>query len=61
VVNEAYVDALSKSQGADVLINVDAYHKVTQIPLPIITLYFSKYIVDGTSAKQEIGKQKLGN
>jgi hypothetical protein len=61
VVNEAYMDALSKSQGADVLINVDAYHKVTQIPLPFITLYFSKYMVDGTSAKQEIGKQKLGN
>lgn len=59
VVSEAYSDALSKAQGADLLINVDAYHKVTQVPIPFITLFFSKYIVDATSAKQEIGKQAL--
>jgi hypothetical protein len=61
VMSEAYSDALSKSQGADVLINLDAYHKVTQIPLVFITVYFSKYMVEGTSAKQEIGRQKLDN
>jgi hypothetical protein len=55
--SEAYTDALRKAQGADVLINLDTYHKITQ--LIVIPIYWSKYQVEGTSAKQEIGKQKL--
>ena len=57
IVTEAYYDALSKSSGSDLLINIDAYHKITMIP--VINLYFSKYTVEGTSAKQEVGKQAL--
>lgn len=55
MVNEAYSDALSKSQGADGLINVDIYQKQTSLMIINIT----KYIVIGTAVKQEIGKQKL--
>lgn len=59
ICEQAYSDAISKAAGADLLINVDAYHKVTMLPIPFVNLYFSKYIVEGTAAKQEVGKQKL--
>jgi hypothetical protein len=59
IMDQAYSDALRKASGADLMINVDAYHKVTQIPLWFINLYISRYLVDGTAAKQEVGKQKL--
>jgi hypothetical protein len=57
--SEAYSSALAQSQGANLIINVDAYHKVTFIPLYVINLYLSRYIVEGTAAKQEVGRQQL--
>lgn len=55
MINQAYDNALSKAAGADGLINVDIYLKQT----PILILHFSKYIVEGTAVKQEVGKQVL--
>ena len=59
VTEQAYSDAIAKAAGADLIIDADAYHKVTMVPLLFIYLYFSKYMVEGTAATQEIGKQKL--
>jgi hypothetical protein len=55
MINQAYADALRQSQGADGLINVDIYQKTTSIYI----LHFTRYIVEGTAVKQEIGRQKL--
>lgn len=55
MINEAYADALAKSQDSDGLINVDIYMKQT----PLLIINIGKYIVEGTAVKQEIGKQKL--
>jgi hypothetical protein len=55
LINQAYADALSKAQDADGLINVDIYQKQT----PLLIIHITKYIVEGTAVKQEVGKQKL--
>ncbi|HZY78077.1 MAG TPA: hypothetical protein VFE50_01045 [Cyclobacteriaceae bacterium] len=57
--SEAYSDAISKSQGADVLINADTYQRIFTLMLPYVPIFFSRYIVEGTAAKQEVGKQQL--
>ena len=52
----AYDDALRKASGADVLINVDLWMKIT----PFFIATSLKYIVEGTAAKQEVGEQDIG-
>ena len=56
VMKGAYDDALRKASGADVLINVDLWMKIT--PFGIATNM--KYIVEGTAAKQTVGEQNIG-
>ena len=53
----AYQDALAKQPGSDVLINADLY-VLNQNFIIVKTI---KYIVDGTAAKQEVGKQDINN
>ncbi|MEM7550072.1 MAG: hypothetical protein AAF363_10365 [Bacteroidota bacterium] len=52
----AWNDALSKSNGGNVLINVDTYYKLS------IFLIFQTltYRVEGTAAKQDVGLQNIG-
>lgn len=59
IINEAYYNALSKAPGSDGIINANAYQVITLIPLYVIQLYIMKYRIEGTAAKQEIGKQVL--
>jgi hypothetical protein len=53
---QALQNALSKSSDGDILINVDVYQKQTNLMI-VNTI---KLIVEGTAAKQEIGKQEIG-
>ena len=56
VMKGAYDDALRKASGADVLINVDLWQKIT--PLFLVTIM--KFQVEGTAAKQSVGEQEIG-
>lgn len=54
---QALQNALSKSNGGDILINVDVYQKLTSL----IIINTLTLIVEGTAAKQEIGKQDISH
>lgn len=52
---QALQDALSKSSDGDILINVDVYQKMTNL----FIVNSLKLIVEGTAAKQVVGKQDI--
>lgn len=59
IINEAYTNALMRAPGADAIINGNAYYIITQVPLMFLNIYLHKMKIDGTAAKQEVGKQQL--
>jgi len=59
IINEAYTSALMKAPGSDAIINGNAYYVITQVPLMFLNIYIHKMKIDGTAAKQEVGKQIL--
>jgi hypothetical protein len=54
---QAISNALSKSQNADMLINYSTFKEVSNIPILPVTIV--KYRVEGTPARETIGKQDL--
>ena len=56
---EVMNDALAQKPGSDILINVKADTVLTQIPIPILTIYFTKWRIEGTAAKMEVGEKDL--
>ena len=52
-------EALAQKSGADLLINVKQDVTVTQIPLPILTIFVTKLKMSGTAAKMEVGEKYL--
>lgn len=58
-VKKCYNDALSKVEGANILINYKEDTKFTTFPLGLFTFYTVRYTLDGEAARQTIGQQEL--
>lgn len=54
-------EALSKHQGADIIIDMGIDVKYTQIPIPILTIWITKFTLQGTAANMEVGEQDLSH
>ena len=51
--------ALSKHQGADIIVDMGLDITYTQIPIPLLTIWITKMNLTGTAASVEVGEQEL--
>lgn len=56
---KAYQDALSKTSGADLLLNIDYTWKITLIPY--LNINIGKLTIEGEPASMEVGKQEISS
>ncbi|WP_428235051.1 hypothetical protein [Gracilimonas sp.] len=59
VYEELFNQALSKHQGADIIVDMGLDVTYTQIPIPILTIWITKMNLTGTAASVEVGEQEL--